>query len=85
MILAEGNRISAKYLPIRISEGGVMPVPIAEGHANGEIRLPSGGMSLHGVEKDLIRQALDQAAETRLMQRGCCTSPRYSSIQSQEI
>lgn len=61
MILADGNRISAKYLPIRISEGGVMPVPIAEGHANGEIRLPSGGMSLYGVEKELIRQALDQA------------------------
>jgi DNA-binding NtrC family response regulator len=61
MILAEGNRIAAKYLPIRISEGGVMPVPLAEGSPNGEIRLPSGGMSLYSVEKELIRQALEQA------------------------
>ncbi len=60
MILAEGNRVAAKYLPIRISEGGMMPVPMGEG-GNGEIQLPSGGMSLYDVEKELIRQALEQA------------------------
>jgi two-component system response regulator AtoC len=61
MILADGNRISAKYLPIRISEGGVIPVPMAEGSPDGEIQLPAGGMSLYTVEKQLIRQALKQA------------------------
>jgi len=61
MILADGTRISARHLPIRISEGGIMPVPVAEGSSNGEIRLPAGGMSLYNVEKELIRQALDQA------------------------
>jgi two-component system, NtrC family, response regulator AtoC len=61
MILAEGNRISAKYLPIRISEGGIMPVPMGEGNSDGEIRMPAGGLSLYHVEKELIRQALDQA------------------------
>jgi len=61
MILADGNRISAKYLPIRISEGGAVPIPMAEGSSNGEIRLPVGGMSLNNVEKELIRQALEQA------------------------
>ncbi len=61
MILADGNRISAKYLPIRISEGGILPVPAGEGAVNGEIRLPPGGMSLYNVEKELIRQALDHA------------------------
>jgi two-component system, NtrC family, response regulator AtoC len=61
MILADGNRIAAKYLPIRISEGGVMPVPMADGNANGEIQLPPGGISLYNVEKELIRQALEQA------------------------
>ncbi len=61
MILADGNRISAKYLPIRISEGGVMPIPMAEGSSDGEIQLPAGGMSLYNLEKELIRQALEQA------------------------
>jgi len=61
MILADGNRISVRYLPIRISEGGVMPVPVAEGSADGGIRLPTGGMSLYNVEKELIRQALEQS------------------------
>ncbi len=61
MILADGNRVAAKYLPIRISEGGMMPVPAGEGRANGEILLPAGGISLYDVEKELIRQALDQA------------------------
>jgi two-component system response regulator AtoC len=60
MILADGNRVAAKYLPIRISEGGMMPVPAAAG-SNREIQLPAGGMSLYMVEKELIRQALDQA------------------------
>jgi two-component system, NtrC family, response regulator AtoC len=61
MILADGKRIAAKYLPIRISEGGVMPVPMAEGSGNGEIQLPAGGLSLYSVEKELIRQALEQS------------------------
>ena len=61
MILADGNRVATKYLPIRISEGGVMPVPMAEGSADGEIHLPTGGMSLYNVEKELIRQALEQS------------------------
>jgi two-component system, NtrC family, response regulator AtoC len=61
MILADGNRITGKHLPIRISEGGRMPVPMGEGSNNGEIHLPPGGMSLYNVERDLIRQALDQA------------------------
>lgn len=61
MILAEGNRISARYLPIRISEGGIMPVPMAETHADGAVQLPPDGISLYHVEKELIRQALDRA------------------------
>src|SRR5512137_755217 len=35
MILAEGNRVAAKYLPIRIAEGGVLPVPMSEFTADG--------------------------------------------------
>jgi len=61
MILAEGNRVTAKYLPIRISEGGIMPVPMSEGSEDGSIRLPAGGISLYEVERELIRQALSQA------------------------
>ena len=61
MILAEGNRVAAKYLPIRISEGGVMPVPMSAGEGDGEIQLPPGGTSLYDVERELIRQALEQA------------------------
>jgi two-component system response regulator AtoC len=61
MILADSNRISAKDLPIRISEGGALPVPAGEGAVQKEIRFPSGGMSLYYVEKELIRQALEQA------------------------
>jgi two-component system, NtrC family, response regulator AtoC len=61
MILAEGNRVSAKYLPIRISEGGIMPIPMNERMNNGGIQLPSGGISLYNVEKDLIKQALQQS------------------------
>ena len=51
MILTEGNRVAAKYLPIRISEGGVMPVPMGEGSANGEIHLPASGISLTQCRK----------------------------------
>jgi two-component system, NtrC family, response regulator AtoC len=61
MILAEGNRVATKYLPIRISEGGVLPVPLADGQGNGGIQLPSGGTSLYDVERELIRQALEQS------------------------
>jgi two-component system response regulator AtoC len=61
MILADGNRVSAKYLPMRISEGGTMPVPTAEENSNGEVQFPPGGVSLYAVEKELIKQALEQA------------------------
>lgn len=61
MILAEGSRVASKYLPIRISEGGIIPVPLADSEGNGGVRLPPGGMSLYGVERELIRQALEQA------------------------
>jgi two-component system response regulator AtoC len=61
MILADGNRVATKYLPIRISEGGAPPVPMAEGHPNGAVQLPPGGTSLYDVERELIRQALEQA------------------------
>jgi DNA-binding NtrC family response regulator len=61
MILAESNRISAKHLPIRISEGGILPVPMGEPQGDGAIQLPYGGMSLYNVEKELIRQAIEQA------------------------
>jgi len=61
MILAEGNRVAAKYLPIRISEGGVLPIPMPGSEKEGSVRLPTGGVSLYEVEKELIRQALEQA------------------------
>jgi two-component system response regulator AtoC len=61
MILADGKRIAAKYLPIRISEGGVLPIPMGEGATNGGIKLPPGGLSLYNVEKELIQQALEHA------------------------
>lgn len=61
MILAEGTRISARHLPIRISEGGKMPAPSSEENGNEGIQLPAGGLSLYSVERDLIRQALEQA------------------------
>ena len=67
MILAEGNRVAAKYLPIRISEGGVLPVPMSEFTADGIIALPSGGISLYDVERELIRQALEQARGNKTM------------------
>jgi len=61
MILAEGNRITGKHLPIRISERLKLPAPAGEGGSDGEIQLPPGGVSLFDVERDLIRQALEQA------------------------
>jgi len=61
MILAEGNRVAAKYLPIRISEGGPLPIPAGEGGEEAGIRLPPGGTSLYDVERELIRQALEQS------------------------
>jgi two-component system response regulator AtoC len=61
MILAEGNRVAAKYLPIRISEGGILPVPISEGSDDGGILLPHGGIPLYEVECELLRQALERA------------------------
>ncbi len=61
MILADGNRVAAKHLPIRISEGGIMPVPMADGENDGGVRLPAGGTSLYEVERELIRQALEQS------------------------
>ena len=61
MILAEGNRVASKYLPIRISEGGALPVPMKENEGNGLVQLPAGGTSLYDVERELIRQALEQS------------------------
>ncbi len=61
MILAEGNRVAAKHLPIRISEGGMMPIPMGDGENNGAVRLPTGGTALYDVERELIRQALEQS------------------------
>ncbi|MFH1575199.1 MAG: sigma-54 dependent transcriptional regulator [Acidobacteriota bacterium] len=61
MILAEGNRVAAKHLPIRISEGGIPPVPMTGTEGNGILRLPAGGTSLYEVERELIRQALEMS------------------------
>jgi DNA-binding NtrC family response regulator len=61
MILAEGSRINAKHLPIRISEKGKSSVPIGDGNGSIDLQLPIGGVSLYSVEKELIRQALDQS------------------------
>jgi len=67
MILAEGNRVAVKYLPIRISEGGALPVPMSEFAADGVIALPPGGISLYDIERELIRQALEQARGNKTM------------------
>jgi len=67
MILAESNRVAVKHLPIRISEGGALPIPMSEFAANGVIALPSGGISLYDVERELIRQALEQARGNKTM------------------
>jgi DNA-binding NtrC family response regulator len=61
MILAEGPSIPAKYLPIRISEGTSLTIPVP-GEVNSEsVRLPDAGTSLYDVERELISQALEQA------------------------
>ncbi|MDR1727257.1 MAG: sigma-54 dependent transcriptional regulator [Acidobacteriota bacterium] len=57
MILADERRATARHLPIRISEGGASPVEANDG----AFRLPPGGVSLSGIEKNLLRQALEQA------------------------
>jgi transcriptional regulator with PAS, ATPase and Fis domain len=67
MILAEGNRVAAKHLPIRISEGGVLPIPQSEGIGAGGIGLPSGGLALYDVERELLRQALEQSRGNKTM------------------
>ena len=61
MILAEENRVAAKYLPIRISEGGAAALPAARREGNGLFTLPPGGASLHEIEGEILRQALEQA------------------------
>jgi two-component system response regulator AtoC len=61
MILTEGNRIAAKYLPIRISEGVGFPIPARDDSEEGKIQLPPGGIALADVERKLIRQALAEA------------------------
>jgi transcriptional regulator with PAS, ATPase and Fis domain len=61
MILAEGNRVAVKYLPIRISEGGILPVPMSEEAVGNGIHFPQGGISLYQVERELIRQALEHS------------------------
>lgn len=61
MILAEGARIGARHLPIRISEGEKMRVKAGDGTGGEDIQLPPGGLSLFSLEKELIRQALEQA------------------------
>ena len=73
MILAEGNRITGKHLPIRISEGGKTVAPTGAQIHGGAIQIPPEGMSLFDVEKELIRQALDlakgkKAAAARMLQ-----------------
>ena len=61
MILAEGPSISAKYLPIRISEGGNLATPAASDGNSESMHLPAAGTSLYEVERELLSQALEQA------------------------
>ena len=61
MILADGARVSTKYLPIRIAEGGPLSIPLQEGPEQRGIQLPSNGTSLYDVERELIRQALEHS------------------------
>jgi two-component system, NtrC family, response regulator AtoC len=56
MILAEGDSIDAKHLPIRISDGNLLSLTGSE-EDNG-IQLPEGGISLYNLERELIRQAM---------------------------
>ena len=59
MILEEGSRVAASSLPIRISER-TLATPL-DGERKSVIDLPSSGLSLYDVERELIRQALEQA------------------------
>jgi transcriptional regulator with PAS, ATPase and Fis domain len=61
MILAEGDCIAASILPMHISEGATLPLPQGGEAANTATELPSGGVPLYDVEKELIRQALVRA------------------------
>jgi two-component system response regulator AtoC len=61
MILADGDCVATTYLPIHISEGGMMSAPGEEAKPDGIVELPVGGTPLYDVEKELIRQALEQA------------------------
>ena len=61
MILAEGDCIAASILPMHISEGVMLALPQGGESANAAMELPTGGVSLYDVEKELIRQALEQA------------------------
>src|SRR4029453_4489965 len=60
IVFAEDLRVSAKYLPIRISEAGPLSLLEESAEMDGPMRLPSQGISLYDVERDLIRQALEQ-------------------------
>jgi two-component system response regulator AtoC len=61
MILGDGNRVSAKYLPIRIAEGGPLSLVPQDGPDPGGIQLPITGTPLYDVERELIRQALEHS------------------------
>jgi two-component system, NtrC family, response regulator AtoC len=56
MILADGDCIDPKHLPIRISEGSMFSIP--NGEENSGLQLPASGISLYNLECELIRQAL---------------------------
>jgi len=61
MILSDGPRITPKFLPIRISEGGTLTAAFQAGDGGTNVQLPAAGASLYDVEKELIRQALEQS------------------------
>jgi two-component system response regulator AtoC len=60
MILADDTRIGVRHLPIRIAERGRTLTPAGNAIRNGDFQLPPEGLSLHEVERQLIRQALEQ-------------------------
>ena len=61
MILGDGARVTAKYLPIRIAEGGRLPVSLQDSQEPSGVQLPASGTSLYDVERELIRQALEHS------------------------
>ncbi len=61
MILAEGNRIAAKHLPIRISEGGRCLCRWKRGAATAMILFRREECRSTTLRRNLIRQAIDQA------------------------